>query len=91
MGHMRITIDDNSGFCFGVVRAIGEAEAALERLGEVCSLGDIVHNRVEVQRLETLGLRTVTHEDIASLGSAHSLSEPTASLHVPIVRPRSVA
>lgn len=70
MGHMRITIDDNSGFCFGVVRAIGEAEAALERLGEVCSLGDIVHNRVEVQRLETLGLRTVTHEDIASLGSA---------------------
>lgn len=67
---MRVTIDDNSGFCFGVVRAIGEAEAALERLGEVCSLGDIVHNRVEVQRLEALGLRTVTHEDIASLGSA---------------------
>lgn len=67
---MRVTIDDNSGFCFGVVRAIGEAEAALERLGEVCSLGDIVHNRVEVQRLEAHGLRTVTHEDIASLGSA---------------------
>ena len=67
---MRVTIDDNSGFCFGVVRAIGEAEAALERLGEVCSLGDIVHNRVEVQRLEALGLRTVTHEDVASLGSA---------------------
>lgn len=67
---MRVTIDDNSGFCFGVVRAIGEAEAALERLGEVCSLGDIVHNRVEVQRLEAIGLRTVTHEDIASLGSA---------------------
>ncbi len=67
---MRVTIDDNSGFCFGVVRAIGEAETALERLGEVCSLGDIVHNRVEVQRLEALGLRTVTHEDIASLGSA---------------------
>lgn len=67
---MRVTIDDNSGFCFGVVRAIGEAEAALERMGDVCSLGDIVHNRVEVQRLEKLGLRTVTHEDIASLGGA---------------------
>lgn len=67
---MRVTIDENSGFCFGVVRAIGEAEAALERLGEVCSLGDIVHNRVEVQRLEALGLRTVTHDDIASLGGA---------------------
>lgn len=65
---MRIVIDDNSGFCFGVVRAIGEAEAALQRHGEVFSLGDIVHNRVEVQRLEALGLRTVTHDDITALG-----------------------
>jgi 4-hydroxy-3-methylbut-2-enyl diphosphate reductase len=64
---MRVVIDDNSGFCFGVVRAIGEAEAALQRVSEVCSLGDIVHNRVEVQRLEALGLRTITHEDIASI------------------------
>ena len=68
---MRVTIDDNSGFCFGVVRAIGEAEAALERLGEVCSLGDIVHNRVEVQRLERLGLRTVTHSDMPELQGRH--------------------
>ena len=67
---MRVVIDDNSGFCFGVVRAIGEAEAALNRLGEVCSLGDIVHNRVEVQRLEAMGLRTVTHSDIENLGGA---------------------
>ena len=65
---MRVTIDENSGFCFGVVRAIGEAEAALERIGEVSSLGDIVHNRVEVQRLEALGLRTITHDEIESVG-----------------------
>ena len=64
---MRIVIDDNSGFCFGVVRAIGEAESALQRYGEVYSLGDIVHNRVEVQRLEALGLHTITHGDIANL------------------------
>ena len=64
---MRVVIDDNSGFCFGVVRAIGEAEAALQRVADVSSLGDIVHNRVEVQRLETLGLRTITHDDIASV------------------------
>lgn len=64
---MRVVIDDNSGFCFGVVRAIGEAENALQSCGEVYSLGDIVHNRVEVQRLERLGLHTVSHEDIASL------------------------
>jgi 4-hydroxy-3-methylbut-2-enyl diphosphate reductase len=70
---MRVVIDDNSGFCFGVVRAIGEAEAALGRLGEVCSLGDIVHNRVEVQRLEALGLRTITHDDIPNLDGATML------------------
>ena len=65
---MYVEIDKNSGFCFGVVRAISKAEAALGELGgEVYSLGDIVHNRMEVQRLESLGLRTVTHDDMASL------------------------
>ena len=64
---MEVIIDDNSGFCFGVVRAIGEAENALERVGDVYSLGDIVHNRVEVQRLEQLGLHTISHEDMPGL------------------------
>lgn len=64
---MRVIIDDNSGFCFGVVRAIGEAEEALRHHSEVYSLGDIVHNRVEVYRLEELGLRTVTHDDMSAL------------------------
>ncbi|MBQ3536508.1 MAG: 4-hydroxy-3-methylbut-2-enyl diphosphate reductase [Alistipes sp.] len=65
---MYVEIDQNSGFCFGVVRAISKAESALRELGgEVYSLGDIVHNRMEVQRLESLGLRTVTHEAMPSL------------------------
>ena len=65
---MYIEIDENSGFCFGVVRAISKAEVALSELGgEVYSLGDIVHNRMEVQRLEDMGLRTVTHDDMISL------------------------
>ena len=64
---MKVIIDDNSGFCFGVVRAISEAESALQRVGDVYSLGDIVHNRVEVQRLERLGLHTVSHDDMANL------------------------
>ena len=63
---MKIEIDNQSGFCFGVVRAIAEAENALQK-GRVCSLGDVVHNRMEVQRLERLGLRTVAHEDIPAL------------------------
>lgn len=70
---MRIEIDDKSGFCFGVVRAITEAERALARGGTVCSLGDIVHNRMEVQRLERSGLRTVTHADIPRLSGQRLL------------------
>ncbi len=67
---MRVEIDPKSGFCFGVVRAITEAEAALssECGTEVFSLGDIVHNRIEVQRLERLGLHPIGHNqmDLAS-------------------------
>lgn len=68
MANMRVTIDDNSGFCFGVVRAIDVAEESLRCVGDVYSLGDIVHNRIEVQRLEELGLHTVTAEDMVQLG-----------------------
>ncbi len=64
---MYVEIDDKSGFCFGVVRAISEAERALSAGGGVCSLGDIVHNRMEVQRLESLGLQTITRADIPML------------------------
>ena len=69
---MRVEIDDNSGFCFGVVRAISEAERALHE-GKVFSLGDIVHNRIEVQRLENLGLSTISHEDLPSLAGCRML------------------
>lgn len=63
---MRVEIDAHSGFCFGVVRAITLAEQALQA-GPVFSLGDIVHNRMEIQRLEELGMKTATHEQIADL------------------------
>ena len=80
---MYVEIDDKSGFCFGVVRAISEAERALSAGGEVCSLGDIVHNRMEVQRLEALGLRTISHSDIESLHGSRMLirahGEPPAT------------
>ena len=69
---MRVEIDEQSGFCFGVVRAINEAEAALKG-GPIASLGDIVHNRVEVQRLESLGLHTISHEDIPSISGKRML------------------
>ena len=69
---MRVEIDINSGFCFGVVRAINEAEMAL-RTGAIASLGDIVHNRIEVQRLEALGLQTISHDDMPTIAGRRML------------------
>jgi len=59
--NMTITIDDKSGFCFGVVKAISKAEESLSGDDLVYSLGDIVHNTVEMRRLGQLGLIPVEH------------------------------
>lgn len=80
---MDIEIDDRSGFCFGVVHAITKAEESLAQGETVYSLGDIVHNRVEVQRLGKLGLETVTRETLPSLAGSTVLirahGEPPAT------------
>ncbi|MDE6026477.1 MAG: 4-hydroxy-3-methylbut-2-enyl diphosphate reductase [Muribaculaceae bacterium] len=65
-----IEIDENSGFCFGVVTAIDKAEAELERSGSLYCLGDIVHNASEVERLRLRGLDTITHSDLKGLHDA---------------------
>lgn len=64
---MKITIDENSGFCFGVVYAIQMAEDELDEGKKLYCLGDIVHNDVEVKRLEAKGLQTITHDDLQNL------------------------
>lgn len=65
-----IEIDENSGFCFGVVTAIDKAEAELERSGSLYCLGDIVHNASEVERLRLCGLDTITHRELENLHDA---------------------
>ena len=65
---MQITIDEHSGFCFGVTRAIQTAENEL-RHGALYCLGDIVHNGQEVKRLELLGLQTIDYDDLRTLPS----------------------
>jgi 4-hydroxy-3-methylbut-2-enyl diphosphate reductase len=56
-----IEIDQGSGFCFGVVHAIQQAEWELAIDPDLYCLGDIVHNSQEVARLQQKGLRTITH------------------------------
>lgn len=65
-----ITIDDKSGFCFGVVTAIRKAEEELAQNRQLYCLGDIVHNSQEVERLERLGLRTIGYDEFANLSEA---------------------
>lgn len=64
---MKVTIDDKSGFCYGVVSAISKAEELVAEGKRVYSLGDIVHNDLEVARLEGLGVRTISHTDLAAI------------------------
>lgn len=64
---MRVEIDNLSGFCFGVVKAISKAESLLQSGEDVYSLGDIVHNRVEVCRLESLGLQSINYDKLDEL------------------------
>lgn len=69
----KIEIDDKSGFCFGVVNAIKKAEEELAKGGVLYCLGDIVHNNLEVERLEKLGLRTINHEEFGKLENVRVL------------------
>ncbi|MBP5677273.1 MAG: 4-hydroxy-3-methylbut-2-enyl diphosphate reductase [Bacteroidales bacterium] len=64
---MEIRIDDNAGYCFGVVKAIGAAEEELGRSGSLYCLGDIVHNSAEVERLRNAGLEVIDHDRFEQL------------------------
>ena len=64
---MRVETDMDSGFCFGVQNAVKTAEEALSRGEKVYSLGPIVHNEKEIERLASLGLIPLTHEQFRVL------------------------
>jgi 4-hydroxy-3-methylbut-2-enyl diphosphate reductase len=64
---MKVEIDKNSGFCFGVTRAIKTVEETLKKGGHLYCLGDIVHNSEEVNRLEGIGLETIDYEKYFTL------------------------
>src|ERR671912_545649 len=65
--NLKVEIDNNSGFCFGVVYAIQMAEEMLNEYGHLYCLGDIVHNDEEVERLKKKGLQIITHDDLKKM------------------------
>ncbi|MCE7995740.1 MAG: 4-hydroxy-3-methylbut-2-enyl diphosphate reductase [Roseivirga sp.] len=63
---MDVTIDKNSGYCFGVEFAIQMAEDEMED-GKLYCLGDIVHNSMEVKRLNAKGLEVIDREQLENI------------------------
>ena len=74
---LTVDIDINSGFCAGVIRAIGKAEEFLKEDGEkkkLYSLGAIVHNDAELNRLVEKGLVTIDKDDLNEMVDAQGES-----------------
>ncbi|MBP5527328.1 MAG: 4-hydroxy-3-methylbut-2-enyl diphosphate reductase [Bacteroidales bacterium] len=82
---MEVRIDDNAGYCFGVVKAIGAAEEELSRSSSLYCLGDIVHNSAEVERLKGKGLCVINHDELLHLTHCKVLirahGEPPSTYH----------
>ena len=74
---LTVDIDSNSGFCAGVIRAIGKAEEFLNEDGgqkKLYSLGAIVHNDAELTRLVEKGLVTIDKDDLDEMVDAQGES-----------------
>lgn len=80
---MQVVIDEGSGFCFGVKRAIATLEEELQRRSVVYCVGDIVHNEREIERLQSKGLEIIDTQELAKLKDAAVLfrahGEPPSS------------
>lgn len=70
---MLVNVDENSGFCWGVVRAVDYAEKELNASGKLYCLGEIIHNPIEIERLKKLGLVTITVDDLPDIKNAKVL------------------
>lgn len=64
---IRIEIDNSSGFCTGVIKAVRTAEENLDKNTVLYSLGEIVHNSGEVDRLRKMGLKPIDYEEFNTL------------------------
>ena len=63
---MEVIIDQNSGYCFGVEFAIQMAEDEMAD-GKLYCLGDIVHNSMEVERLNKKGLQIIDRDSLKNI------------------------
>jgi 4-hydroxy-3-methylbut-2-enyl diphosphate reductase len=72
---MIVTIETKARSCPGVVRAISLAEDVLRRGGILISAGQLIHNRREVNRLRSLGLRQIKPEALSDPSKRNEFSD----------------
>lgn len=65
---MDLTIGKHAGFCFGVRRAVKTAFDAAQDKIDCVTLGPLIHNPQEVERLEQAGIRSVASLDEVAPG-----------------------
>ncbi|MBQ8092012.1 MAG: 4-hydroxy-3-methylbut-2-enyl diphosphate reductase [Clostridia bacterium] len=91
---MEIVIGKNAGFCFGVKRAAEEAYRCLETGVDCATLGPLIHNPQEVERLRQAGIGCVDSPDevnqgqtmiIRSHGAAPEVYAEAERLGIPVI------
>jgi len=82
----KVTVDESSGFCWGVIRTIDIAENELEHNGNLYSLGDIIHNPNEIERLGQKGLQAISVDDLKDVKNVRVLirahGEPASTYNI---------
>jgi 4-hydroxy-3-methylbut-2-en-1-yl diphosphate reductase len=67
---MKVSVDKSAGFCWGVIRTIDIAETELKAAAPdetLYVLGEIIHNPMEIERLERRGLKTISRADLPAV------------------------
>jgi len=72
---MIVTVESKARPCPGVERAVTLAEDVLGRVTILYSAGQLIHNRREVERLQSMGLRLVTLETLTDLPRKQELDD----------------
>ncbi len=64
-----VIVARGAGFCAGVANSVRLAEESLRKYGGIWCLGELIHNRSEVERLEAMGMHTAETVDAVPEGA----------------------
>ncbi len=84
---MDVIVAENSGFCFGVKRAVDSVYEQLEKGGKIYTYGPIIHNEQVVGELEKKGVQVIRSvEELKDIGEgtivirSHGVSKEIADI-----------